>query len=281
MPIPLMNVLNGGAHADNNVDIQEFMLMPIGALDFPEALRMGVEVFHRLKELLRQRGLTTAIGDEGGFAPNLSSEIQALDLLSLAVEQSGYQLGKDMVFALDVAASEWYHQGIYSFSRQKKIRDSEGMVTYYCDLVRQYPILSIEDGLAEQDWEGWKLLTKQLGATIQLIGDDLFVTNASILQKGIEEEVANAILIKPNQIGTLTETRKAMSMAKKHGYKCIVSHRSGETEDTFIADLAVATGCGQIKTGSLCRTDRVAKYNQLLRIQEASGLSYARYSSLF
>lgn len=268
MPVPLMNILNGGAHADNNVDIQEFMLLPIGASHYMDALQMGVETFHVLKSVLKQYGLNTAVGDEGGFAPNLKSNRQALDILSKAVEQAGFKLGKDIVFALDVAASELYHDAFYVLSSDNKRLDSAAMIAYYQDLVSAYPIVSIEDGLDETDWEGWKALTAQLGNRIQLIGDDLFVTNKKILQEGINQAVANAILIKPNQIGTLTETRQTIQLAQANQYRCIMSHRSGETEDTFIADLAVATGCGQIKTGSLCRTDRVAKYNQLLRIQE-------------
>jgi enolase len=274
MPVPMMNVLNGGAHADNNVDIQEFMLMPVGASDFSMALQMGTETFHVLKSVLKQRGLSTSVGDEGGFAPNLSSNRQALDLLSLAVEQAGFKLGRDLVFALDVAASELYREGSYHLTSENKILDSDGMIAYYRNLVSSYPIVSIEDGLDENDWSGWQRLTAELGSDIQLVGDDLFVTNPSILQEGISLNMANAILVKLNQIGTLTETRQAIRLAKENHYRCVMSHRSGETEDTFIADLAVATGCGQIKTGSLCRTDRVAKYNQLLRIQEFSNINY-------
>jgi enolase len=275
MPIPAMNILNGGAHADNNIDIQEFMLMPIGAPDFPTALQMGVEIFHTLKNVLKKQGLHTAVGDEGGFAPNLHSNRQALDIISHATELAGYRLTHDVVFALDVAASELFQDGYYHLpSEQQKFTNTQ-LIEYYQKLVQDYPIWSIEDGLDESDWDGWQQLTSTLGTTIQLVGDDLFVTNQRILQEGIRRNVANAILIKPNQIGTLTETRQTMQLAKSHNYNCIISHRSGETEDTFIADLAVATGCGQIKTGSLCRTDRIAKYNQLLRIQELAHLPYA------
>ena len=274
MPVPMMNVLNGGAHADNNVDFQEFMLMPVGADNFASALQMGVEVFHALKAVLKKQGLNTAVGDEGGFAPDLRSNQQALDMLVQAVELSGFKLGDDIVFALDVAASELFHEGYYEIASEKRRLTSEELIKYYDNLARNYPIFSIEDGLDERDWSGWQLLTAELGGRMQLVGDDLFVTNPRILQEGIEQKVANAILIKLNQIGTLTETRQAIQLAKDNGYRCVMSHRSGETEDTFIADLAVATNCGQIKTGSLCRTDRVAKYNQLLRIQEWIHLPY-------
>lgn len=274
MPVPMMNVLNGGAHADNTVDIQEFMIMPIGAVDFPEALRMGAETFHVLKSVLKKHGLNTAVGDEGGFAPDLSSNRQALDMLAIAVEQAGFRLGTDMVLALDVAASELFRDGLYHLASENKAWQSERLIQYYDELVSDYPIVSIEDGLDENDWVGWRALTQQLGKRVQLVGDDLFVTNPAILQQGIREGVANAILIKPNQIGTLSETRATIRLAQLNGYRCVMSHRSGETEDTFIADLAVATGCGQIKTGSLCRTDRVAKYNQLLRINEQTQLAY-------
>lgn len=274
MPVPLMNVLNGGAHADNNVDIQEFMLVPLGAHDFAHALQMGAEIFHVLKFLLKKQGLSTAVGDEGGFAPNLRSNHHALDLLSDAVKTAGYALGDDVAFALDVAASELYQDGFYHLPSDNKKLDSAGMIDYYQGLLKNYPIISIEDGLDENDWTGWQQMTAVLGSRLQLVGDDLFVTNAGILQEGISQQVANAILIKPNQIGTLSETRQAIRLAQKNNYGCILSHRSGETEDTFIADLAVATGCGQIKTGSLCRSDRVAKYNQLLRINEISSLAY-------
>lgn len=280
IPVPMMNILNGGAHADNNVDIQEFMIMPVGAPDFASALQMGAETFHVLKAVLKKKGLNTAVGDEGGFAPDLQSNRQALDMLSQAVEQAGFKLGRDMVFALDVAASELYRNGYYQLASDQKKLTSEEMIVWYSDLVSSYPIVSIEDGLDEKDWAGWQQLTQVLGASLQLVGDDLFVTNHAILQQGIEKKMANAILIKLNQIGTLTETRQAMQLAKTHDYRCVMSHRSGETEDTFIADLAVATGCGQIKTGSLCRTDRVAKYNQLLRIAEIANLPFAGKNAL-
>lgn len=275
MPVPMMNILNGGAHADNNVDIQEFMIMPVGATDFPSALQMGVEVFHGLKSVLKQQGLQTTVGDEGGFAPNLKSNQQALDILSEAIEAVGLTLEKDVVFALDVAASELFMNGLYHLTSENKKLSSQELIQYYAELVKHYPIVSLEDGLDESDWPGWQQLTEQLGDRLQLVGDDLFVTNPRILERGIAENTANAILIKLNQIGTLSETRQTMRLAHKSGYRCVVSHRSGETEDTFIADLAVATGCGQIKTGSLCRTDRVAKYNQLLRINELVTLPYA------
>ncbi|ARG99373.1 phosphopyruvate hydratase [Legionella micdadei] len=275
MPVPMMNVLNGGAHADNNVDIQEFMLMPVGALDFSTALQMGAEIFHVLKTVLKKQGLSTAVGDEGGFAPDLKSNRHALDMLGEAVEQSGYKLGRDIVFALDVAASELFRDNYYYLSSENKKLSSEELIDYYGDLIANYPIVSIEDGLDEHDWQGWQKLTARFGSKLQLVGDDLFVTNTRILQEGISQKMANAILIKPNQIGTLTETREAIALAHQHGYRCVMSHRSGETEDAFIADLAVATGCGQIKTGSLCRTDRIAKYNQLLRINEIAPIAYA------
>ncbi len=275
MPVPMMNVLNGGAHADNNLDIQEFMIMPVGASDFPEALRMGAEIFHALKEVLKKQGLCTAVGDEGGFAPNLTANRQALDILSEAVLSLGLRLGEDVAFALDVAASELYKEGTYYLASENQRYDSHELIQYYTGLVSDYPIISIEDGLDENDWQGWQTLTSLLGSRLQLVGDDLFVTNSRILAKGIQQQVANAILIKLNQIGTLTETLQTMELAKNNGYFCVVSHRSGETEDTFIADLAVATGSSQIKTGSLCRTDRVAKYNQLLRIHELTSLPYA------
>ncbi|KTD64405.1 phosphopyruvate hydratase [Legionella spiritensis] len=280
MPVPMMNVLNGGAHADNNVDIQEFMIMPVGAADFTSALQMGAETFHVLKTVLKKQGLNTAVGDEGGFAPDLKSNRQALDMLAQAVELAGFKLGQDMVFALDVAASELYEGGYYHLASDKKKLDSEGMIAYYTDLVSSYPVVSLEDGLDEGDWNGWQQLTGALGDRLQLVGDDLFVTNPVILQEGINQKIANAILIKLNQIGTLSETRQAIQLAHANGYRCVMSHRSGETEDTFIADLAVATGCGQIKTGSLCRTDRVAKYNQLLRIEEMSHFPYAGKTAL-
>jgi enolase len=275
MPVPMMNVLNGGVHADNNVDIQEFMIMPIGAPDFPTALQMGAKTFHVLKSVLKQQGLSTATGDEGGFAPDLRSNQHALDLLCEAVERAGFRLGSEIVLTLDVAASELYRDGLYHLDSEDKKLTTVQLIEYYANLVKNNPIFSIEDGLDESDWTGWAEMTQQLGQKIQLVGDDLFVTNPRILTKGIEDHIANAVLIKPNQIGTLTETRQTIALAKRHGYRCVMSHRSGETEDTFIADLAVASGCGQIKTGSLCRTDRVAKYNQLLRIQEMCALPYA------
>ncbi|VEB39073.1 phosphopyruvate hydratase [Legionella cherrii] len=275
MPVPMMNILNGGAHADNNVDIQEFMIMPVGAADFPTALQMGAEIFHGLKSVLKKQGLNTAVGDEGGFAPNIKSNRQALDLLCEAIEKVGYKLGDEIVLALDVAASELYDQGMYHMVSENQKFTAIQLIDYYDNLVKSYPIVSIEDGLDEKDWSGWKQLTTQLGGTIQLVGDDVFVTNPKILQEGITQKVANAILIKVNQIGTLSETRQTIQLAHRNGYRCVMSHRSGETEDTFIADLAVATGCGQIKTGSLCRTDRIAKYNQLLRINEMAALPYA------
>lgn len=274
MPVPMMNVLNGGAHADNNVDIQEFMIMPIGAPDFPTALQWGAETFHTLKSVLKKQGLNTAVGDEGGFAPNIKSNRQALDLLSEAVEQAGFHLGSDIVLSLDVAASELYNENRYHMASESKQFTSSQLIDYYADLVMNYPIVSIEDGLDEKDWTGWSELTNRLGELIQLVGDDLFVTNPKILQEGINQNIANAILIKVNQIGTLTETRQAIKLAQKNNYRCVMSHRSGETEDAFIADLAVAMGCGQIKTGSLCRTDRTSKYNQLLRINEIASLPY-------
>jgi len=275
MPVPMFNILNGGAHADNNVDIQEFMIMPVGAPDFPTALQMGAETFHVLKSVLKKQGMQTAVGDEGGFAPNLKSNRQALDMLSEAVLAAGFHLGKDIVFSLDVAASELYKDGVYQLASENKTLTSHEMIEYYALLINHYPIVSIEDGLDESDWAGWKQLTERLGAKVQLVGDDLFVTNPRILAKGIVENTANAVLIKPNQIGTLSETRETIRLAHNNGYRCVMSHRSGETEDTFIADLAVATGCEQIKTGSLCRTDRIAKYNQLLRINALVSLPFA------
>lgn len=275
MPVPMMNILNGGAHADNNVDIQEFMIMPIGARDFPEAIQMGAEVFVALKSNLKKQGFNTAVGDEGGLAPDLSSNHQALDLISEAINIVGINLGKDMVFALDAAASEFFIDNKYILKSENKTLSTIDLINYYKSLVHNYPIVSIEDGLDENDWDGWQTMTKEIGNKIQLVGDDLFATNKEILQKGIDKQIANSILIKLNQIGTLTETRETIKLAKENRYNCIISHRSGETEDSFIADLAVATGCGQIKTGSLCRTDRVGKYNQLLRIYELSSLPYA------
>ncbi|HCA90279.1 MAG: phosphopyruvate hydratase [Legionellaceae bacterium] len=275
MPVPMMNIINGGAHANNTLAIQEFMIMPVGAPTFSSALQMGAEVFHHLKRLLKQQNLSTAVGDEGGFAPNFVDAYEALDNICQAIEHAGFKLGHDVVFALDVAASEIFDsQKGYQITPHHWL-NSEQLITYYQKLIKDYPIMSIEDGLDEQDWQGWQRLTQQLGQTTQLVGDDLFVTNAHLLQEGINQGVANAILIKLNQIGTLTETQNAIRLAKAHHYNCIISHRSGETEDTFIADLAVATGCGQIKTGGLCRSDRVAKYNQLLRIEELTALPYA------
>lgn len=269
MPVPMMNVINGGAHADNNVDMQEFMILPVGAPTFAEALRCGVEVFHNLKAVLKKSGLNVAVGDEGGFAPNLSSNVEAIEKIMLAIEKAGYKVGQDVCLGLDLASSEFYEDGFYNLKSENKKLTSAEFVAYLADWVEKYPaLISIEDGLAEGDWEGWKLLTERLGNKVQLVGDDLFVTNTKIFKQGIEKGVANSILIKLNQIGTLTETLQAIDMAKQAGYSAVVSHRSGETEDTFIADLVVATGTGQIKTGSLCRTDRVAKYNQLLRIEE-------------
>ncbi|MBL0690773.1 MAG: phosphopyruvate hydratase [SAR324 cluster bacterium] len=268
IPVPMMNILNGGSHADNNIDIQEFMVIPFNFTSFREALRAGAEIFHSLKSILKKEGHTTAIGDEGGFAPNLASNEEALMFISKAVEAANYKLGKDILIALDPASSEFYKDGIYHLAAETPSkRSAKDMVDYYAKLVDKYPIISIEDGLAEDDWQGWKLLTDKLGATTQLVGDDLFVTNEVRLKKGIQSQIANSILIKLNQIGTLTETLNTIEIAKKAGYSCVMSHRSGETEDTTIADIAVATNCGQIKTGSLCRADRTAKYNQLLRIE--------------
>ena len=271
LPVPMMNILNGGKHADNNVDIQEFMVMPVGAKSFSECLRMNTEVYHSLKEILKKKKLGTALGDEGGFAPDLKSNEAALKVIVEAIEAAGYKAGADVVLALDVAASEMYKDGKYVLEGEGVKRTAEQMVTYYENLVSKYPIVSIEDGVAEDDWEGWKLLTKRLGKKIQLVGDDLFVTNVERLEEGIKKGVANSILIKVNQIGTLTETLNTIAMAKKAGYTCVISHRSGETEDTTLADIAVAVNAGQIKTGAPARTDRVAKYNQLLRIEESLG----------
>ncbi len=271
LPAPMMNVLNGGAHADNNVDVQEFMLYPLGAPTFSEALRWGSEVFHTLKGVLGEKGYSTAVGDEGGFAPNLGSNDEALDLILTAIEQAGYRPGEDISIALDPAASEFCKDGIYELAGEGKRLDSAEMVGFWADWIERFPIVSIEDGLAEDDWVGFKQMTDSVGDRLQIVGDDLFVTNPSILKKGIDEGVANAILIKVNQIGTLSETLEAMRMADDAGYGQVASHRSGETEDTTIADLAVATGCGQIKTGSMCRTDRICKYNQLLRIESQLG----------
>jgi enolase len=267
MPVPMMNIINGGEHADNNVDIQEFMILPVSAPNFAEALRAGAEVFHQLKKVLGGRGLSTAVGDEGGFAPNLPSNEAALEIIAEAVENAGYKLGSDITLALDCAASEFFREGVYDLSGENKKFDSTGFADYLASLASKHPIISIEDGMDESDWAGWKTLTDKLGDKIQLVGDDLFVTDTKILSRGIEQNVANSILIKFNQIGTLSETLDAIAMAKAAGYTAVISHRSGETEDTTIADLAVATAAGQIKTGSLCRSDRVAKYNRLLRIE--------------
>ena len=280
MPVPMINILNGGMHADNNIDVQEFMIMPVGANDFPEALRMSVETFHALKSILRQSGLSSSVGDEGGFAPNVQSNRHALDLLARAIELAGLSLGKDMVFALDVAASELYQNDRYILASEGLNCNADEIIQYYTQLIQDYPIVSIEDGLSEHDILGWQKMTLALGAHVQLVGDDLFATNPLILQQGIHQHMANAVLIKLNQIGTLTETRTTLTLAKQNGYRAVISHRSGETEDTFIADLAVASGCGQIKTGSVCRTDRVAKYNQLLRINAQMNLPYAGYATL-
>lgn len=269
MPVPMMNILNGGEHADNNVDIQEFMVQPVAVKSFAEALRVGAEIFHSLKKVLKSQGLNTAVGDEGGFAPNLPSNEAALAAIKQAVEDAGYELGKDVTLALDCASSEFYKDGQYQLSGEGKSFDSEGFADYLAGLCERYPIVSIEDGMDESDWDGWKILTDKLGSKVQLVGDDLFVTNTKILKQGIEKGVGNSILIKFNQIGSLSETLDAIKMAQDAGYTAVISHRSGETEDTTIADLAVATCAGQIKTGSLCRSDRVAKYNQLLRIEEA------------
>jgi len=267
----MMNIINGGEHADNNVDIQEFMVQPVGAKSFKEALRMGAEIFHALKKVLSAKGLNTAVGDEGGFAPNLSSNAEALAVIVEAVENAGYKMNEDITLALDCAASEFYKDGQYVLSGEDKSFDSEAFGDYLADLSAQYPIVSIEDGLDESDWDGWASLTKKIGEKVQLVGDDLFVTNTKILKRGIDNGIGNSILIKFNQIGSLTETLNAIKMAKDAGFTAVISHRSGETEDATIADLAVGTAAGQIKTGSLCRSDRVAKYNQLLRIEEALG----------
>ncbi|WP_029655412.1 phosphopyruvate hydratase [Marinobacter daepoensis] len=269
MPVPMMNILNGGEHADNNVDIQEFMVQPVSVKSFAEALRVGAEIFHSLKKVLKAQGLNTAVGDEGGFAPNLPSNEAALAAIKQAVENAGYELGKDVTLALDCASSEFYKDGQYQLTGEGKSFDSEGFADYLAGLCERYPIVSIEDGMDESDWDGWKILTDKLGSKVQLVGDDLFVTNTRILKQGIEKGVGNSILIKFNQIGSLSETLDAIKMAQDAGYTAVISHRSGETEDTTIADLAVATCAGQIKTGSLCRSDRVAKYNQLLRIEDA------------
>jgi enolase len=271
MPVPMMNILNGGEHADNNVDIQEFMIQPVSMTNFRDALRCGVEIFHHLKAVLQGMGLSTSVGDEGGFAPNLESNAQALDVIAQAVDRAGYKLGTDVTLALDCAASEFFVDGKYDLKGEGQAYDPAGFVEYLADLCAKHPIVSVEDGMDESDWSGWAQLTQRLGDKVQLVGDDLFVTNTAILQRGIDEHIANSILIKFNQIGTLTETLDAIAMAKAAGYTSVISHRSGETEDTTIADLAVGTGAGQIKTGSLCRSDRVAKYNQLLRIEADLG----------
>lgn len=279
LPVPMMNVINGGAHADNNVDIQEFMILPVAAPSFSEALRAGTEIFHALKSVLKAQGLSTAVGDEGGFAPDLPSNAAAIDALAQAVEKAGYNLGQDILLGLDVASSEFYKDGKYVLASENRQFDSAQFCDYLSELCSTYPIITVEDGMAEDDWEGWATLTQRLGDRVQLVGDDLFVTNPRILQEGIEKKVANSILIKVNQIGTLSETLEAISLATDAGYSAVVSHRSGETEDCVIADLAVATSATQIKTGSLCRSDRTSKYNQLLRIEEALG-SRAGYPGL-
>ena len=277
LPVPMMNIVNGGAHADNNVDFQEFMIMPVGAESFSEALRVGAEIFHNLKSVLKGRGYSTAVGDEGGFAPNLKSNEEAIETILEAVEKAGYRAGENVMLALDPAASEFYDGTNYVFKKSdKRVLSSDEMIAYWADWCDRYPIISIEDGLAESDWEGWRKITEQIGRRVQLVGDDLFVTNVEFLQKGIDTGAANAILIKVNQIGTLTETLDAIELAKINNMTAVISHRSGETEDSFIADLAVATNAGQIKTGSLSRSDRIAKYNQLLRIEEDLG-DGARY----
>ena len=271
LPVPMMNIINGGAHADNSVDLQEFMVVPAGAKSFSEALRCGAEIFHALKQVLRQRNLNTAVGDEGGFAPDLSSNVEAIEVILESIEKAGYRAGEDVLLALDVASSEFYKDGEYQLVAEGRSLDADGFVDLLAGWAEQYPIISIEDGMDESDWDGWSALTNKLGDQVQLVGDDLFVTNTSILKRGIDTNVANSILIKVNQIGTLTETLAAIAMAQQAGYTVVVSHRSGETEDTTIADIAVATGAGQIKTGSLSRSDRIAKYNQLLRIEEQLG----------
>ena len=271
LPLPFLNILNGGKHADNNVDIQEFMITPIGAPTFREAFRYAVETYHSLKSVLKSKNHSTAVGDEGGFAPNLSSNEEAVELIIAGIEKAGYKPGKDIAIALDPAASEFYEDGKYVMKADNSKLSSEEMVAYYAKLVSKYPIISIEDGLAENDWNGWKILTKQLGGKIQLVGDDIFVTNKKIVAEGIKQGIANSVLIKLNQIGTVTETLETVELSKKEGYTCMFSHRSGETEDAFLADIVVATGCGQIKTGAPARSERVAKYNQLLRIEERLG----------
>ncbi len=271
LPVPMMNIINGGEHANNSVDIQEFMIIPAGAPTFKEALRYGAEVFHKLKSVLEAKGLNTAVGDEGGFAPDLASNEEAIKVILEAIKDAGFVAGKDIYIGIDAASSEFYENGTYNLASENRSLTSEEFVDYLADWVAKYPVISIEDGMDENDWDGWALLTKKIGNKVQLVGDDLFVTNSKILAEGIEKSIANSILIKVNQIGTLSETFEAMAMAEKAGYTCVMSHRSGETEDTTIADLAVATGCGQIKTGSLSRSDRLAKYNRLLRIEEELG----------
>jgi enolase len=274
LPTPMLNVINGGAHADNNVDFQEFMIMPVGAERFSDALRWSAETFHTLKSVLKKKGHNTSVGDEGGFAPSLKSNAEAIEVIIEAIEAAGYKAGEQIAIAIDPASSEFYdaEKKKYVFKKgDKSERTSEEMVAFYDNWIRQYPIVSLEDGLAEDDWEGWKILTDKLGGRVQLVGDDIFCTNIKLLQRGIEEGVANSILIKLNQIGTVTETLEAIDLGRRYGYTSVISHRSGETEDTFIADLAVATGVGQIKTGSVSRTDRISKYNQLLRIEEELG----------
>ena len=281
LPVPMMNIINGGSHADNSVDLQEFMILPVGAPSFTEAIRYGAEVFHTLKKVLTDQGMTTTVGDEGGFAPNLPSNEAAISVILQAIEQAGYRPGEDIYLGLDAASSEYFDNGRYILSSENKRFDSEGMTHFLADWVNKYPIISIEDGLDENDWDGWKYLTEQLGDKIQLVGDDLFVTNPAILKEGIDKQIANSILIKVNQIGTLTETFEAIAMAKAANYSAVISHRSGETEDVTIADLVVATGTGQIKTGSLSRSDRIAKYNRLMKIEEQLGAkaSYAGRSA--
>ncbi len=276
LPVPMMNVINGGAHADNNIDVQEFMILPVGAASFSEALRWGAEVFHTLKKVLKDRGLSTSVGDEGGFAPNLASNVAALDCLLEAIQKAGFKAGKDIYLGLDVASSEFFEKGKYNLHGEGKTFTPDQFTDYLADICAKYPVISVEDGCAENDWEGWALLTKKIGRKVQLVGDDLFVTNTKILSRGIAEGIANSILIKPNQIGTLSETLDAIQMATDAGYSSVVSHRSGETEDATIADIAVGTAATQIKTGSLCRSDRMAKYNQLLRIERELG-GRARY----
>ena len=277
MPVPMMNIINGGAHADNSVDIQEFMILPVGAANFREALRYGAEIFHALKSVLRAQGLNTAVGDEGGFAPDLASNRAALDTIMIAIEKAGFRAGDDILLGLDVASSEFYADGVYKLASEGREFDAAGFSAFLAELAASYPIITIEDGMDESDWEGWRLLTEALGDRVQLVGDDLFVTNTAILARGIAENIANAILIKPNQIGTLSETLDAITMAGEAGYAAVISHRSGETSDSTIADIAVGTLATQIKTGSLSRSDRIAKYNQLLRIEEELGAdaSYA------